>query len=57
MPLSKFISGLFGGDSSGLDTNEFECEDCGNTFESAKRPERVQCMECLSSEATIVDDD
>lgn len=26
----------------------FECQECGNEFESAKSPKRAQCMECLS---------
>ncbi len=29
----------------------FECRDCGNEFESAKSPDRAQCMECLSHDA------
>lgn len=28
----------------------FECQECGNVFESAKSPERVKCMECLSTD-------
>lgn len=31
-----------------ITVTEFECQDCGNTFESAKPPDRAQCVECLS---------
>ena len=27
----------------------WECEECGNVFDSYKRPERVRCMECMST--------
>lgn len=56
MPLSKLLSRLFGGESSGVEIKEFECEDCGHTFESAKQPERAQCMDCLSGDVRVVGD-
>lgn len=33
----------------------YECRSCGSEFESAKPPERVQCMDCLSSDVTVID--
>lgn len=54
MPLSKLLSRLFGSDSSGVEIKEFECAGCGHIFESAKQPERAQCMDCLSAEVHVV---
>jgi predicted Zn-ribbon and HTH transcriptional regulator len=28
----------------------YECQECGNTFESTKTPDRAKCMECLSND-------
>jgi predicted Zn-ribbon and HTH transcriptional regulator len=30
----------------------YECQECGHTFESAKTPDRAQCVECLSNDVT-----
>lgn len=38
------------GMGSGVDVTEYECVECGNTFESSKDVERAQCMECLSND-------
>jgi predicted Zn-ribbon and HTH transcriptional regulator len=33
----------------------FECQECGNTFESTKTPDRAKCMECLSEDVRVQD--
>lgn len=54
MPVKKILSRLFGGGSGGVELRKFECTECGNPFESAKQPERAQCMECLSSDVEVI---
>lgn len=54
MPISKILSRLLGGGTSGVQFREFECLECDNTFESAKQPERAQCTECLSSDVDLI---
>lgn len=39
-------------DDDGVTTRIYECQECGEVFESAKIPERAQCMECLSANVT-----
>jgi ribosomal protein S27AE len=39
-------------EDEGVTTRTYECESCGEVFESAKTPDRVQCMECLSTDVT-----
>lgn len=41
---------------SSPDITEYECQECGNRFESAKVPDRAQCMDCLSRNVEVVDD-
>lgn len=54
MSIANLISRLLGGDGGGVEMREYECEECGNTFESAKRPERAKCMECFSNDLEVV---
>lgn len=53
MPFKRLIDRFLGDSSAGVEVRTFECEDCGHTFESAKQPERAQCMECLSNDVTV----
>lgn len=54
MPISKILGRLLGSDSGGVEIKKYECNECGNTFDSAKRPERSQCMECLSNDVEVI---
>lgn len=54
MPISNILGRLFGGGSSGVEFREYECVDCDTTFQSAKRPERAQCPECLSDDVDVL---
>lgn len=54
MSITNILGRLLGGDGGGLEMREYECGECGNTFESAKQPERAQCMECFSNEPDVV---
>lgn len=40
---------------SSIDVAEYECQECGHRFESAKDPERATCMECLATDVEAVD--
>lgn len=42
-------------EDEGVTHRTFECQECGNTFESTKRPERAKCMECLSNDVQVQD--
>lgn len=50
MSITATIKELIGAGGGTVDLTEYRCTDCGHTFESAKRIERAQCMECLSSD-------
>lgn len=50
--LQKLKSALPVNDSGGATKRTFECQECGEVFESTKRPERAQCMECLSADVS-----
>jgi protein-arginine kinase activator protein McsA len=39
----------------GATERTWECHECGNVFDSYKRPERVKCMDCLSTDVTEVE--
>lgn len=54
MSIMNVISRLLGGDGGSLQMREYECSECDHTFESAKQPERAQCMECLSNDLEVV---
>lgn len=54
MPITKLLGKLLGGSSGGVEMNQYECTECGYTFRSAKRPERSQCAECLSSDVDLI---
>lgn len=56
MALGKFVSKLLGSDS-GVELKEYECAECDSSFDSAKRPERASCPECLSNDVTVVGTD
>lgn len=53
MPIKRLIERLLGDSSTGVEVRTFECDDCGHTFDSAKQPDRAQCMECLSNDVTV----
>ena len=53
MPIKQLINRLLGDSSAGVPVRTFECNDCGHRFESAKQPERAQCMECRSNDVTV----
>jgi len=56
MGITDTIRGLLGGDASGgVEITSYECGECGNTFDSAKTPDRAQCMECLSNDVEPVE--
>lgn len=44
------VQNLFGDAEDTSTKTVYECNDCGNTFESYKPPEKVTCMECVSSD-------
>lgn len=44
----------FFGSEDGAETKTYRCSECGETHESAKRPERARCPECLSSDVQRV---
>lgn len=52
--LQTIKNALTPGDASTV--REYRCNACGATFESAKDPERVKCMECLERDAEPVDE-
>ena len=54
MSIGNIISRLLGGDGGGVEMREYECGECGSKFESAKQPERAQCMDCLSNDLEVV---
>lgn len=54
MPIPKLLGRLLGGNNEGVEQREYECAECGNTFDSAKRPKRAQCMECLASDVDVL---
>lgn len=55
MPIAKILGRLLGGGGGGgVEFREFECVDCGSTFQSAKRTERAQCPECLSDDVEVL---
>jgi len=54
MSIANIISRLLGGDGGGVEMREYECVECDNIFESAKQPERAQCMECFSNDLEVV---
>jgi predicted Zn-ribbon and HTH transcriptional regulator len=37
-------------EDAGVTKRTYECQDCGNTFESAKTPDRAMCVECMSQD-------
>lgn len=41
---------FFQTDGQTVELYDYECNDCGDRFESAKSPDRAQCMECLSND-------
>lgn len=54
MSISNLLGRLLGGNGGSIELREYECVECGHTFDSAKRPERAQCMECLSNDVEVV---
>lgn len=54
MAITKILGRLLGRDGGGVEVREFECNECGTTFESAKQPERAQCMDCLSNDLDVL---
>lgn len=50
MSITDTIKQFIGGDGGTVDVTEYRCNECDNTFDSAKSIERVQCMECLSND-------
>lgn len=54
MTVSKLLGRLLGSDSGGVELRKYECAECGNTFDSAKQPERAQCMDCLSNDVDVI---
>lgn len=44
------------GMGGGIAVDTFRCEECGNEIESSKSIERVQCMECLSSDVSRIEE-
>lgn len=53
MSITDTIKSLVGGGDE-VDVNEYECAECGHTFDSAKPPDRAQCVECLSNDVDIM---
>lgn len=54
MSITRRIKRFIGQEGSEVDVHDYHCNDCGNDFESAKRPERTQCPECISNEVERV---
>ena len=50
MSITDTIKDLVGVGDDGVDVTEYECAECGHTFDSAKPPDRAQCVECLSDD-------
>lgn len=55
MSLLDFLKESLPLGESSPDVNEYECQECGNRFESAKDPGRTQCLDCLSRDVDVVD--
>ncbi|MFT4922634.1 MAG: Zn finger protein HypA/HybF involved in hydrogenase expression [Haloarculaceae archaeon] len=41
---------------NGVTTYRYDCHDCDAEFESAKRPERAACPECVSEDVEVVEE-
>lgn len=52
--LQKLKSVVPGVDESDEDRTSYECQECGNVVESAKDPEDVRCLECISDDVEPV---
>lgn len=54
MAIGDLVKRLLGR-GSGVQLRSFRCSACEATFESAKRPDRATCPECLSAEVSVAD--
>lgn len=52
MAIGDLIRRLLGRGTAGSRISVYECAECDTEFDSAKRPERASCPECLSHEVT-----
>lgn len=52
--LQKLKTVVPGIEASDDDTTTYECQDCGNVIESAKAPEDVRCLDCVSDDVEPV---
>ncbi len=41
--------------NEGIETHQFECQNCAERFESAKNDDLIMCPECLTHEAEVVE--
>jgi predicted Zn-ribbon and HTH transcriptional regulator len=48
MSVLQKVKSILPVDDDGIERRTYNCQNCGNTFESAKTPDRAQCMECMS---------
>lgn len=48
--IQKLKSTLPIGAETGVDKTSYECQDCGNVFESTQDKDRALCTDCTSSD-------
>lgn len=51
--IERLKSVLPGVEDESASVKTFECQTCGETFESAKSPERATCIKCLSDDVEV----
>ncbi|MFB6310979.1 MAG: hypothetical protein ABEH64_07330 [Salinirussus sp.] len=55
MGLTDLVTSVIGGDARGTTIKVYECQNCGETFETGKNKERrISCPECVSSDVEQV---
>lgn len=54
MSIIDTIKDALSADDGGVRVHLYECQECGDQFESAKSADRAQCMECLSMDVEPV---
>lgn len=49
------VQNLLSSDDEAGSITAYECNECGNNFESMKSSQKAKCMECLSSDVSAKD--
>jgi predicted Zn-ribbon and HTH transcriptional regulator len=55
MTVLDTLKGMVGLDS-GANVKHFQCNNCGNEFDSAKAPKRAKCLECMERDVEVVEE-